>query len=58
MKERRKKGFPWPKGKLGKILLNLLVTAVGGVLYFFITPPPLNLQAQGVFGFLFLLCLV
>ena len=45
MKERRKKGFPWPKGKLGKILLNLLVTAVVGFLYFYITLPALNLQA-------------
>ena len=58
MKERRKKGFPWPKGKLGKILLNLLVTAVVGFLYFYITLPALNLQATEFYGFLFLLCLV
>ena len=58
MKERRKKGFPWPKGKLGKILLNILVTAVVGFLYFYITLPALNLQATEFYGFLFLLCLV
>ena len=58
MKERRKKGFPCPKGKLGKILLNLLVTAVVGFLYFYITLPALNLQATEFYGFLFLLCLV
>lgn len=58
MKERRKKGFPWSKGKLGKILLNLLVTAVVGFLYFYITLPALNLQATEFYGFLFLLCLV
>ena len=58
MKERRKKGFLWPKGKLGKILLNLLVTAVVGFLYFYITLPALNLQATEFYGFLFLLCLV
>lgn len=57
MKKRRGKSFPWPQGKLGKILINLLVTAVVGFLYFYVTLPALNLQATEFYGFIFILCL-
>ena len=58
MKEHTKKHIPWPRGKLGKILINLLVTALVGFLYFYITLPAINLQAMEFYGFLILLCLV
>lgn len=57
MKKRRGKSFQWPQGKLGKILINLLVTAVVGFLYFYVTLPALNLQATEFYGFIFILCL-
>ncbi|MBM6896344.1 CvpA family protein [Pseudoflavonifractor capillosus] len=58
MKKSNGKTIPWPKGKLGKILVNLLVTAVVGFVYFYVTLPAINLQATEFYGFLFLLCLV
>lgn len=58
MKKSNGKIIPWPKGKLGKILVNLLVTAVVGFVYFYVTLPAINLQATEFYGFLFLLCLV
>lgn len=58
MKKRTGKSIPWPKGKLGKILINLLVTAVVGFLYFYVTLPALNFQSTEFYGFLFVLCLV
>ena len=35
-----------PRSKLGKVLVNLIVTAVVGFLYFYVTLPPLNLQSS------------
>ena len=58
MKKSNGKTIPWPKGKLGKILVNLLVTAVVGFVYFYVTLPAINLQATEFYGFLFLICLV
>lgn len=58
MKKRTGKSIPWPKGKLGKILINLLVTAVVGFLYFYVTLPALNFQSTEFYVFLFVLCLV
>ena len=34
-----------PASKLGKILINLIVTAVVGFLYFYVALPPINLQS-------------
>ncbi len=58
MKKRSGKSIPWPKGKLGKILINLLVTALVGFIYFYVTLPAINLQATEFYGFVFILCLV
>ncbi|OUN25160.1 hypothetical protein [Pseudoflavonifractor sp. An85] len=58
MKKHSGKSIPWPKGKLGKILINLLITAVLGFLYFYITLPAINPQSTEFYGFVFLLCLV
>ena len=33
-----------PASKLGKILINLIVTAVVGFLYFYVALPPINLR--------------
>jgi len=45
-------------GKGGGIAINLLVTAVVGLVYFYLSLPALNLQAEEFYGFVFLLCLV
>lgn len=58
MKKHGGKSIPWPKGKLGKILINLLITAVLGFVYFYITLPAINPQSTEFYGFIFLLCLV
>ena len=47
-----------PKSKAGKLLINLLVTAVIGFLYFYITLPPINLQSGDFYSFVGILCVV
>lgn len=47
-----------PKSKLGKILLNVIVTAIVGFLYFYISLPALNLQDGQLYTFVGLLCVV
>ncbi len=47
-----------PKGKAGKILVNLLITAVVGLVYFYLCLPALNLQSPDFYTFIFLLCIV
>lgn len=46
-----------PSGKLGKILINLLVTLVVGAVYFYVSLPALNPQSEDFYGFVFLLCI-
>ena len=47
-----------PKSKAGKLLINLVVTAVVGFLYFYITLPPINLQSGDFYSFVGILCVV
>ena len=47
-----------PKGRLGRTLLSIVITAVIGFLYFYISLPALNLQASEFYGFLAFLCIV
>lgn len=47
-----------PKSKVGKILLNLVITAVIGFIYFYVSLPALNLQDAGLYTFVGLLCVV
>ncbi|OUN07571.1 hypothetical protein B5G43_04365 [Flavonifractor sp. An92] len=47
-----------PRGKLGKVLLNLLITLVVGAVYFYVTLPALNFQSGDFYSFLLLLCIV
>ena len=41
-----------PASKLGKILINLIVTAVVGFLYFYVALPPINLQSSDFYTFI------
>ena len=47
-----------PKGRLGRTLLSIVITAVIGFLYFYISLPALNFQASEFYGFLAFLCIV
>ena len=47
-----------PKGRFGRTLVNLAVTAVVGFLYFYVSLPAINLQDGEFYSFLILLCLV
>ena len=47
-----------PKTKAQKILINLVVTLLFGVVYFYLALPALNLQAEEFYIFLFLMCAV
>ncbi len=47
-----------PKSRAGKLLINLLVTAVVGFVYFYVALPPINLQASEFYTFVGILCVV
>lgn len=47
-----------PKSKLGKILVNLLITLVVGAVYFYVSLPALNFQSGDLYFFAGLLCVV
>lgn len=47
-----------PMGGIKRLFLNLLVTAIIGFIYFYVTLPAINLQAQEFYAFAFLLCVV
>ena len=47
-----------PKSRAGKLLINLLVTAVVGFVYFYVTLPAINLQASEFYTFVGILCVV
>ena len=50
--------FHLPKGRFSRTVLSLAITAVVGFIYFYITLPALNFQANEFYGFLGLLCVV
>ncbi len=52
------KKFHMPAGKAGKILVNLLITALFGAGYFYLSLPALNFHSPNLYGFVFLLCVV
>ncbi len=41
-----------------RIVINLLITALVGLVYFYVNLPAINLHAEEFYGFVFLLCLV
>lgn len=47
-----------PKSKVGKIAINLLITALVGLIHFYFSLPAINLHNSGFYGFVFLLCIV
>ena len=46
-----------PRSKAGKILLNLVVTLVVGLVYFYVSLPALNPQSGDFYSFIGLLCI-
>ena len=46
-----------PRSKAGKILLNLVVTLVVGLVYFYLSLPPLNPQSGDFYSFIGQLCI-
>ena len=55
----KRKGFiHLPKGRLGRTVFSLAVTAVVGFLYFYVSLPAINLQNGEFYSFLFLLSLI
>ncbi len=46
------------KSKFSKILINLLVTILVGLVYFYLSLPALNLHSPDFYSFIFLLCIV
>lgn len=55
---REKKPRKGVRGKGARIAINLIVTIVVGLVYFYVSLPALNPQAEEFYGFIFLLCLV
>ncbi len=47
-----------PRGRAGKVLLNLLITLVVGAVYFYVALPALNPQSGDFYSFIALLCVV
>ena len=47
-----------PRGRLGNVLLNLLITLIAGAVYFYVAIPAINLQAGEFYSFVFMLCMI
>ena len=45
-------------GRAGSLLLSLLITAVVGFVYFYVSVPAINPQSGDFYSFLLLLCVV
>ena len=58
MEQKPTKHGKGPKSRLGKLLVSLLVTAVVGLVYFYIALPPINLQSRDFYAFVGVLCVV
>ena len=55
---KKKSGFHLPKSHLGRTALSLVITAIVGFVYFYVSLPALNLHAGEFYSFLAMLCLV
>ncbi len=55
MKEKKKRK---PLGRIGSLLVSLLITALVGFLYFYVSLPAINPQSGDFYSFLALLCIV
>ena len=47
-----------PMGRAGSLLVSLVVTAVVGFVYFYVSLPAINPQSGDFYSFLALLCIV
>ena len=47
-----------PKSKAGRLAFRLIITAVVGLIYFYVALPPINFQASEFYSFIALLCVV
>ncbi|HHU22343.1 MAG TPA: CvpA family protein [Clostridiales bacterium] len=50
--------FSKPKGRASQVILNLIITIVFGIIYFYLKLPALNLKNPGMYVFVFLLSAV
>ena len=55
---KRKGSIHLPKGRFSRTLFSLIVTAVGGFLYFYVSLPAINLQDGEFYAFLIFLCVI
>ena len=53
-----KQKFHLPKGRFARVGLSLLVTAVVGLVYFYVSLPALNFQSEEFYQFISLLTIV
>jgi len=54
----KKRKFHAPKGRFARLLIGVLVTALVGFIYFYVTLPALNPHSGDFYSFLGLLCVV
>ena len=54
----RKKRFRVPRSKFGKILFNLAITVLVGLIYFYVAMPAINPQSGEFYAFALLVCVV
>ena len=47
-----------PRGRLGNVLLNLLITLIAGAVYFYVAIPAINFQSGEFYSFVFMLCMI
>ena len=55
---KRKGSIHLPKGRVSRTLFSLIVTAVVGFLYFYVSLPAINLQDDEFYTFLIFLCVI
>ena len=55
---KRKGSIHLPKGRLGRTLFSLAITAAVGFLYFYVSLPAINFQDGDFYAFLIILCLI
>ncbi len=53
-----KSGAHLPRSRFGRTLLSLVITAVIGLVYFYVSLPALNFHASEFYGFLGFLCVI
>ena len=52
MEQKKRHGFHLPKGRLGRTVFSLVITALAGFVYFYVSLPALNFQDGAFYTFL------